>query len=118
MSEELDQLVTIARLTRELNDERVHVQVAHSKIIKMRDQLRTLHHVIARRKGATRRLRDYVDAVKRLHRPANPEQLNDTKCHECVQPWPCRTHEAIYAVAYDALPDSVKSLVTNEDTGK
>ena len=83
-------------------------------VIRQREQLRTLNNVIVRRKWATRKLRDYIHAVKSLHRPMDGKNLDNTKCRECVQTWPCRTNRAEMAVALDHYP-ALRKLVSERD---
>jgi len=89
-----------------------HVLIAHAKIERQAKELRLLNGVIARRKRVTRRLRAYVDAVKQLHEPYKPYELEEGQyCVECSRSnrmveWPCRTIDAIET----ARQDFVKGL--------
>lgn len=97
-----------------LDAERNHVALAHGTILRLRAEVRTLNGVVFRRKRGIRRLRAYVDAVKRLHRPDNPEDMEHAACRECEQPWPCRTVNALYSVMLDAIDGSDKTVETGE----
>lgn len=116
-----DDAIEIIPLTRQqmdeyrnaLDSERNHVMLAHAAILKLREEVRVLNGVIARRKRGMRRLRAYVDAVKRLHRPVDYAMgAEPTTCVECGEKWPCRTNAAMHAVMMDAIDSSDKTIET------
>lgn len=85
-----------------LDAERNHVVIAHGTILGLRAEVRMLNGVIARRKRGMRRLRAYVDAVKRLHSPnVNPHEHTAVTCIECKEAWPCRTMGALMFAGID-----------------
>lgn len=96
---------------------RIH-QVAEKaladKILRMKEQIRNLNNSVVRRKWALRKHREYTDAVKELHRPMDGTDLANTKCRECVQPWPCRTNGAVMAVVLDSLPEGLRMMLAGE----
>lgn len=69
-------------------------------------ELRTLNEVISRRKQATRRLHERLDAVKRMH------TRNGDLCGECLKNWPCDTYIAANGTSGQGLAE----LLNNGDT--
>lgn len=83
-----------------------HVAVAHAKILAQKTEIRLLNAVIFRRKRGMRRMRAYIDAVKRVHRAV----LGDDRlwyCRECKTIHPCNTLDALQTVR-DRLIEETK----------
>lgn len=91
-----------------------HLNYAHAAIERARQELRTLNEVILRRKRTAKRQREFIDAVKALHRPVDGTDLDNTTCREDGQKWPCRTHNAIETLALEAMPEALRVALLGE----
>lgn len=58
-------------------------------VLALKYELRRLNEVVAKRKAATRDLRDRLLTLQRLH--GRPE-TGDLRCAECLKPWPCPSY--------------------------